>query len=75
MQFTLPSPADSVEVMVFTTAFRKVEGIGLSNVPEGVSDVALPLTDPWGSPLADGLYYVVIRAPQGRMIVKLLILR
>lgn len=33
------------------------------------------LTDNWGTPLANGLYYLVIERPEGRVIEKLLILR
>lgn len=75
MQLVLPSPAAQVEVMVFTPSFRKVNEAVLGNVPEGTSDVALPLADRWGKPLANGLYYVVLRAPQGRFIAKMLVLR
>jgi rhamnogalacturonan endolyase len=69
------STAGRVQISVFTTAFRRVNEITLSNVPAGTTDVALPLTDREGTPLADGLYYVVVTTPQGRFVVKLMILR
>lgn len=75
VQITLSSPADRVDLLVFTTAFRRVNEIALANLPEGVTDAALPLTDSWGKPLADGLYYVVVGTPQGRLITRLLVLR
>jgi uncharacterized repeat protein (TIGR01451 family) len=64
----------NVTVKVFTTAFRMVNELHYPNQPGG-TDVALPLTNRWGSPLADGLYYVVVYTPEGRAIEKLLIIR
>jgi hypothetical protein len=75
IQVSLGSPASQVTIEVFTLAFRKVNTITLSNVPAGISDIALPLTDREGMPLANGLYYVVVQTPQGRFITKLIILR
>jgi hypothetical protein len=75
LQIFLGSPDSKVTIEVFTLAFRKVNTITLSNVPAGVSDIALPLTDREGRPFANGLYYVVVQTPQGRVIVKLLITR
>jgi hypothetical protein len=69
------SSAGQVQISVFTMAFRRVNEITLPNVPAGTADVALPLSDQRGTPLADGLYYIVVRAPQGRFITKLMILR
>jgi arabinan endo-1,5-alpha-L-arabinosidase len=74
LQVTLSS-AGQAQISVFTTAFRKVNTITLSNIPAGTTDVALPLTDQQGTPLANGLYYVVVRTPQGRFITKLMVLR
>jgi hypothetical protein len=37
--------------------------------------VALELTDTWGTPLADGLYYVVVKVEGRRSVAKLLVLR
>ena len=75
LQFTLVESANRVEVLVFTLAFRKVNEIVLSNVSAGTTDVALPLTDKEGRPLANGIYYVLVITPQGRSIGKLLVLR
>jgi hypothetical protein len=74
LQVTLSS-SGQVQISVFTTGFRKVNTMTLSNVPAGTTDVALPLTDQQGTPLANGLYYVVVRTPEGRFITKLMILR
>ena len=63
-----------VTVKVFTTAFRMVNEIPYSN-QEGGTDIPLPLNNHWGSPLANGLYYVVVYTPEGRAIEKLLIIR
>ncbi len=75
IELNLPSSRQNVQVLIFTTAFRKVNGIALSNVPEGVTDVPFNLVDQWGAPLANGLYYVVIRTPQGDLVAKLLVIR
>jgi len=75
LRVTLPAPADEVTVTVYTTAFRKVNTVTAVNLPPGPSDIALPLTDKAGVPLADGLYYLAVKTPQGRILLKLLILR
>jgi hypothetical protein len=64
----------AVTVKVFTTAFRMVNDFTLQGQPGG-GDIALPLTNRSGAPLANGLYYVVVYTPQGRSIEKLLIIR
>jgi hypothetical protein len=63
-----------VKVAVFTTAFRKVQEKDYPQKGPGQS-VSLPLVDRGGSPLADGLYYLVVTTNQGRFILKLLVLR
>lgn len=75
LEVTLSSPAGNVEVSVFTTSFRRVNGISLGNLPAGTTKVSLPLTDRTGAPLANGLYYVVVRAGHSAFTVKLLVLR
>jgi hypothetical protein len=75
IQITLASPADDVKVMVFTTSFRKINEIRLGQVPAGTTPIALALTDRWGSPLANGIYYVFIKGVHGRQFVKLMVLR
>ncbi|HVM32406.1 MAG TPA: carbohydrate binding domain-containing protein [bacterium] len=63
----------NVTLQVVTTAFRMVNRF---TTPEmGGSVVTLPLTDWRGTPLADGIYYVVVQSPAGRSILRLLILR
>ena len=54
----LNSVAD-VRVELFTTAFRKVKDQSFPQQPAGV-DAAIDLKDDWGTPLASGLYYVVV---------------
>jgi hypothetical protein len=69
------SSAGRVQISVFTTAFRRVNEVSLPNVPAGTTDIALPLTDERGKPLANGLYYVVVQTSQGRFIVKMMVIR
>lgn len=75
LQITLTAPASRVTVSVYTTAFRRVNEITLTNLPAGTTEEALPLMDRSGVPLANGLYYIVIQTPQGRFLAKLLVLR
>jgi O-glycosyl hydrolase len=63
-----------VEVQIFTTAFRKVQDKTYGQVGAGQT-VVLELKDRSGTPLADGLYYLVVTTNQGRSILKLLVLR
>jgi len=63
-----------VRVEIFTAAFRKVQDRTFTNIPSGTA-VPLTLTDRWGSPLASGIYYVVVTTFKGRSIGKLLVLR
>lgn len=64
-----------MDVKVFTAAYRKVNEKSSGQVPAGVLSLPLDLTDRTGSPLANGIYYVVVQTGQGRNICKLLVLR
>ena len=64
----------TVKVEIFTVAFRKVQSVTLENVQPGQS-LPLPLTDRGGSPLASGLYYVVVIADGHFTVGKLMVLR
>jgi len=63
-----------VRIQVFTVAFRKVRDRTFPVTNSGTS-LEITLTDNWGKPLANGLYYVAAWTPRGRSIGKLLILR
>ncbi len=65
-------PSD-VKVEIFTTAFRKVQEMDYTGIAYGALTV-IP-QDNWGSPLASGLYYVVVYTKSGRSVGKILILR
>jgi sugar lactone lactonase YvrE len=69
----LASPSD-VNVKVFTLAFRRVIEREFPQVQPGAV-LTITLTDDWGGPLANGLYYVVFSTPQNRIIRKLIVLR
>jgi rhamnogalacturonan endolyase len=75
LQITLAAPASSVKIEIFTTAFRKVNEIDLSNVSAGVTIVPVSLSGKGGETLANGLYYVVVVTPKGRFVTKLLVLK
>ncbi len=63
----------TVEVEIFTSAFRRVQTETFFNVPTGTA-VTLNLRDRWGRPLANGLYYVVVIVNGHRSVAKLLVL-
>lgn len=75
VQLSLGSAAPSVTVEVFTSSFRRVNKIILSNVPAGITGIPLPLSDGEGRALADGLYYVEVLASGGKFSLKWLVLR
>ncbi len=63
-----------VKVQIFTTAFRKVQEKPYPSLPYG--PIKIYMQDDWGTPLASGLYYVVITVnSHQRSIAKLLLLR
>ena len=73
----LPPPYSGfsdVNVKIFTVAFRKVKEQNYSNIPSGQA-VPLELTDRWGTPLASGMYYVMVNTNGGRSFGKLLVQR
>jgi flagellar hook assembly protein FlgD len=75
LQVTLASGASLVRIEIFTLSFRKIDEIDLTNASAGIKDVAYNLTDRKGSPLANGLYYVIVVDSNGRAIGKLLVMR
>ena len=75
LQLNLPVPAGRVSVAIYTTAFRKVAELSLGSMPAGITDVTLNLTDRFGAPLANGLYYLWVQVDGKRTLLKLLILR
>jgi hypothetical protein len=64
----------NVRVEVYTLAFRKVQDKTYPSLFSGTA-VTLSLTDKWGRPMANGIYYVEVTTVNGRSIGKLLILR
>ena len=64
-----------IRLKVFTIAFRKVNDITYPNQGPWEVDVPVPLTDKWGTPLANGVYYVLVVSNVGGWKSKLLILR
>jgi hypothetical protein len=64
----------NVSVQLFTTAFRKVQDQTFASMPYG--PIKIYMQDDWGSPLASGLYYVIITVNgHQRSVAKLLLLR
>jgi len=68
----MTSTAD-VRVQVFTTAFRKVADLIFQQVSPG-QFLNVPAKDGNGTPLANGLYYLVVNRNGTRFTLKLLVL-
>ncbi len=87
VQVALAQATDTVQLQVFTLAFRSVQDITVTSLSPNVTastvtgvsaktwKIQIPASDKWGSPLASGLYYVVITANGKKTIGKMLILR
>ena len=75
VDFTLKDRADQVSLKLFTTALRKIQETTLNNVPAGLVQTPLALVDKQGSALSNGLYYLLVTAPRGHSVGKILILR
>jgi hypothetical protein len=63
-----------IRVQIYTLAFRLVRAETVTLSPASPI-LTIDLVDNWNNPLANGLYYVVLNGPQGRQILKLLVLR
>ncbi len=71
----LPPPylgSSNITVKVFTVAFRKVKEQNYGSIASGTT-VPLDLTDKWGTPLASGMYYIMVTTNAGRSIGKLIV--
>jgi hypothetical protein len=75
LRVMLRVPTDSFTLKVYTTAYRKVKQQSFSYFPAGVTHLSLDLKDDWGTPLANGLYYVQVTVPGFSTMVKLLLVR
>jgi hypothetical protein len=64
-----------LDIKVFTVAFRKINAWEYTHLSQGVYEFPITLKDQWGTPLANGLYYVVAEVNGDRKIIKLLVLR
>jgi hypothetical protein len=63
-----------IRVEIFTIAFRKVKDETFRSVPASTA-VAVSLTDAFGRPMSNGLYYVIVTARSGKATGIMLILR
>jgi uncharacterized repeat protein (TIGR01451 family) len=75
LQVILSQSQSSLNVKVFTTAFRKVYEDEVQNPPTGAFQYALDPARFEGGQAANGLYYVVVTTPSNRWTLKLLITR
>ena len=75
IQFVLNNSVGRVNLKLFTTAFRKVRETSIQNAPAGLVQAQFSMVDDYGTPLANGLYYLVVTAPQGHLVGKIINLR
>lgn len=75
MSLTGLTETTKVSLEIFTVALRKIAEQTYHSQGPGAVDLVLPLTDASGAPLANGVYYVIVRAQNQRLTLKLLILR
>jgi hypothetical protein len=66
---------DKVQVQVETTAFRVVNQLTFHGQGPGTATPVVPVTDSGGAPLANGIYYVIVRTEGVRIVLKLMVLR
>lgn len=67
--------SNSVSIKLFTVAFRKINAWDYSKLAMGVYTFSIGQKDQWGTPLANGIYYLVVDWNGRRDINKLLIIR
>jgi len=72
---SLAQDTQDLTLVVFTTAFRKVNQIDYGRQTKGALLLPLPTTDRQNTPLANGLFYLLARTPDGRAVGKLIISR
>jgi hypothetical protein len=71
---SIQSPTD-VQVQVFTLSYRKVQDLTFHQVHPG-GELVLDLMDKTGKTLSNGFYYLAVTpAGQGRILLKMIVLR
>jgi len=75
LQITGMTSTDKVDVQIQTTAFRKISELTFHSQGPGTVNLVIPATDSTNSPLANGIYYVIVRTENVRIILKLMILK
>ena len=69
-----PEVGEAVEAVLYTVAYRRVVRFDLALTP-GARTWVLTLRDASDKPLANGLYYLLLRTDTGEHVLKILILR
>lgn len=75
VEFTLGQASNDVAISIFTTAFRKVSETHYGALATGAVKLPVEAKDQGGTPLANGLYYLVLKTPQGRSVLKWIVTR
>lgn len=64
-----------VSLKIETIAFRKIREATYHSQGPGTVDLTLDLKDDTGADLANGVYYIIVRAQNSTITLKLMILR
>jgi hypothetical protein len=75
LQVNVKGSGATVKAQIFTTGFRKVNEVVWMNVTAGIHPLPLSITDQWGNPLANGLYYVVVSVGSDKTVLKWLVIK
>jgi hypothetical protein len=75
VQITDLTAGSDISIEVYTTAFRKVLKETFPNEGPGTVTLSIPSTGQNGTPLANGVYYVVVRIHNQHFTLKLMVLR
>jgi hypothetical protein len=67
------SGTEDVKIQVYTVASRKVLDRTFPGIRGGTA-IEISLEDKWGTPLANGIYYVEVFTPWGKSVGKLVVL-
>ena len=75
VQITGLTESTKVSMELQTVAFRKIVEVIFHSEGHGTVNLTLPLKDGTGADLANGLYYLVVRAQNNTLVLKLMVLR
>jgi hypothetical protein len=75
LQMTLMKPVKRFTMMLYTTAYRKVNSWFAENLSAETYNTPLEIQDISGTPLANGVYFLVLNLDGERQVLKMMVLR